>query len=333
MAVILACRYVAVMATVTILDDYQNVALSSADWSPVQDRYTVDVVTEHIGDVDVLVDRLAGTEVVVAMRERTPFPDSVLRRLPALRLLVTTGMKNAAIDLSAAGAQGVTVCGTVGTGNAVPELTFGLIIALTRNLAQEDAAVRTGGWQHTIGPGLAGSTLGIVGLGRLGIPVAQLAHAFGMAVIAWSPNLTQDRAEPHGVRAVGKAELFAAADVITIHIPLSETSRGIVGADDLARMKPTAYLINTSRGPLVDESALVDALRERRIAGAGLDVYDTEPLPVDHPLRSLANTLLLPHIGYVTTDNYRAWFGEVVEDIVAWTDGAPVRVLLPTAAG
>jgi phosphoglycerate dehydrogenase-like enzyme len=315
------------MPTVTILDDYQDVARSCADWSAVLERYTVEVITEPIGDVDVLVEQLAGSEVVVAMRERTPFPDSVLRRLPGLRLLVTTGMKNAAIDLEAARARGVTVCGTGGTGNAVPELTFGLIIALSRNFVQEDAAVRAGGWQHTIGPGLAGTTLGIIGLGRLGVPVAELGHAFGMTVTAWSPNLTQQRAEPHGVRAVGKEQLFAEADVITIHMPLSPASRGIVGADDLARMKPTAYLINTSRGPLVDEDALVAALRARRIAGAGLDVYDTEPLPVDHPLRSLPNTLLLPHIGYVTTDNYRAWYGEVVDDIVAWTDGAPVRVL------
>jgi phosphoglycerate dehydrogenase-like enzyme len=315
------------MPTVTILDDYQDVARSCADWSAVLERYTVEVITEPIGDVDVLVEQLAGSEVVVAMRERTPFPDSVLRRLPGLRLLVTTGMKNAAIDLEAARARGVTVCGTGGTGNAVPELTFGLIIALSRNFVQEDAAVRAGGWQHTIGPGLAGTTLGIIGLGRLGVPVAELGHAFGMTVTAWSPNLTQQRAEPHGVRAVGKEQLFAEADVITIHMPLSPASRGIVGADDLARMKPTAYLINTSRGPLVDEDALVAALRARRIAGAGLDVYDTEPLPVDHPLRSLPNTLLLPHIGYVTTDNYRAWYGEVVDDIVAWTDGAPIRVL------
>ena len=187
--------------------------------------------------------------------------------------------------------------------------------------------MRAGGWQHTIGPGLAGTTLGIVGLGRLGVPVATLAQAFAMSVIAWSPNLTPERANPHGVRAVSKEQLFAESDVITIHMPLSETSRSLIGAAELARMKPTAYLINTSRGPIVDETALVDALRERRIAGAGLDVFDTEPLPVDHPLRGLDNTLLLPHIGYVTTDNYRAWFGQVVEDIVAWSDGAPVRVL------
>ena len=315
------------MATVTILDDYQNVALASADWSAVRARYSVEVVTEHIADEASLVQRLAASEVIVAMRERTPFPARALAQLPALRLLVTTGMSNAAIDIAAAEQLGVTVCGTTGSGNAMPELTIGLIIALTRNFAQEDAAVRAGGWQHTIGPGLAGATLGVIGLGRLGTPVAALAQAFGMSVIAWSPHLTAERAQPHGVRAASKHDLFAKSDVITIHMPLSDASRGLVRAADLAVMKPTAYLVNTSRGPIVDEAALVDALRERRIAGAGLDVYDTEPLPVDHPLRSLPNTLLLPHIGYVTTDGYRTWFGQVVEDILAWTAGTPVRTL------
>jgi phosphoglycerate dehydrogenase-like enzyme len=285
------------------------------------------VITEHIADPADLVRRLAGSEVAVAMRERTPFPAEVLAGLPALRLLVTTGMKNAAIDVEAARTRGVLVCGTGGTGNAVPELTIGMIIALTRNFAAEDAGVRAGGWQHTIGPGLAGNTVGIVGLGRLGVPVAGLAQALGMRVIAWSPNLTPERAAEHGVRAVGKRELFAGADVVTIHLPLSDRSRGLVGTSELAAMKPTAYLINTSRGPIVDEGALVAALRERRIAGAGLDVYDVEPLPADHPLRALPNTLLLPHIGYVTTENYRAWFGDVVEDILAWDAGQPVRVL------
>jgi phosphoglycerate dehydrogenase-like enzyme len=315
------------VATVTILDDYQNVALASADWSAVQARYWVEVLNEHIADEALLVQRLAASEVIVAMRERTPFPARVLAQLPALRLLVTTGMSNAAIDIAAAEQQGVTVCGTTGSGNAMPELTIGLIIALTRNFAQEDAAVRAGGWQHTIGPGLAGATLGVLGLGRLGTPVAALAQAFGMSVIAWSPHLTAERAQPHGVRAVSKRDLFAESDVITIHMPLSDASRGLVQADDLALMRPTAYLINTSRGPIVDEVALIDALRGQRIAGAGLDVYDVEPLPVDHPLRSLPNTLLLPHIGYVTTDGYRTWFEQVVEDILAWTAGTPVRTL------
>jgi phosphoglycerate dehydrogenase-like enzyme len=312
---------------VTILDDYQDVALSSADWAPVRERFAVTAVTEHIDDEAELVRRLVDSEVVVAMRERTPFPAGLLAQLPALRLLVTTGAKNASIDVEAARAQGVVVCGTGGTGSAMPEITIGLMIALMRNFAREDAAMRAGGWQHTVGVGLAGHALGVIGLGRLGTPVARLAQAFDMSVIAWSPSLTQERAEPHGVRAVDKATLFAESDVITIHMPLSDRSRGLVGADDLARMKPTSYLINTSRGPIVDEGALIAALAGGRIAGAGLDVYDVEPLPVDHPLRSLPNTLLLPHLGYVTADNYRVWFQEVVEDILAWVDGSPVREL------
>lgn len=312
---------------VTILDDYQGVALGSADWAPVQNRFAVEVINEHIDDEAELVRRLGNSQVIVAMRERTPFPARVLAQLPGLQLLVTTGAKNAAIDVAAAKRHGVTVCGTTGTGSAMPEITIGMMIALMRNFAQEDAAVRAGGWQHTIGPGLAGRTLGVVGLGRLGVPVARLAQAFEMAVVAWSPHLTQERAEPYGVRAVDKRVLFSESDVVTIHMPLSEASRGLIGAADLALMKPTAYLVNTSRGPLVDEAALIAALREHRIAGAALDVYDVEPLPPDHPLRSLRNTLLLPHIGYVTTENYRVWFGQVVEDIVAWADGAPIREL------
>jgi phosphoglycerate dehydrogenase-like enzyme len=318
------------MAVVTILDDYQAVALASADWSEVQAANTIEVITDHIADESVLVRRLAQSEIVVAMRERTPFTADVLAGLPNLRLLVTTGMANASIDLDAAARHGIFVCGCPGSGNSMPELTIGMMVSLTRNFAQEDAAVRAGGWQHTIGPGLSGSTLGVVGLGRLGVPVATLAQAFGMTVIAWSPNLTQARADPHGVRAVDKRELFSTADVISIHMPLSDASHGLIGSADLALMKPSAYLINTSRGPIVDEGALIDVLREGRIAGAGLDVYDTEPLPVDHPLRSLRNTLLLPHIGYVTTDNYRTFYGHAVEDIVAFTAGTPIRVLSPT---
>jgi phosphoglycerate dehydrogenase-like enzyme len=293
----------------------------------VRERYRIHVVTEHIGEPDELVACLGDSAVVVAMRERTPFPAELLHRLPNLRLIVTTGMRNAAIDVEAARAQGITVCGTSGGSNAVPELTIGMIIALMRNFAQEDAAVRAGGWQHTIGPEAGGRTLGIVGLGRLGVPVARLAQALDMSVIAWSPHLTAERAAEHGVRAVTKAALFAESDVVTIHMPLVETTRGLITAIELNAMKPTAYLINTSRGPIVDEAALVAALRERRIAGAGLDVYDTEPLPAEHPLRSLPNTLLLPHIGYVATDTYRTWFGQIVENILAWSSGSPIRVI------
>jgi phosphoglycerate dehydrogenase-like enzyme len=315
------------LPVVTVLDDYQRVALTSADWLPVQRSHTVEVVDRHIADHSELVERLLASEIVVAMRERTPFPASLLGALPNLRLLITTGMANAVIDLGAAQAAGVTVCGTQGSGNAMPELTIGMMIALTRNFAQEDAAVRAGGWQHTIGPGLSGRTLGIVGLGRLGTPVATLGQALGMSVIAWSPHLTTQRAQAAGARSVSKAELFATSDVVSIHMPLAEVTRGIVGTAELAAMKPTAYLINTSRGPIVDETALIAALQHHRIAGAGLDVYDVEPLPPDHPLRGLRNTLLLPHIGYVTSDAYRTMYAHVVEDIVAWDAGHPVRVL------
>ena len=315
--------------TLTVLDDYQGVALTSADWGPVRESHDVVVLRDHLPDEDAVVAALEGSEVVVVMRERTPFPASTLARLPRLRLLVTTGMRNAALDVAAATTQGVTVSGTTGSSTAVPELTIGMMIALMRGFAPEDAAVRSGGWQHTIGPGLAGRTLGIVGLGRLGVPVARLAHAFGMQVIAWSPNLTPERARPHDVEAVTKAELFERSDVVTLHLPLSDRSRGLVGADDLARMRPTAYLVNTSRGPIVDEAALLEALQAGRIAGAALDVYEREPLPADDPWRSAPRTLLLPHIGYVTTDAYREWYGQVVEDVVAWRDGEPLRVITP----
>jgi phosphoglycerate dehydrogenase-like enzyme len=312
---------------ISVLDDYQRVALRMADWSTLENRFEVQVLTEHIDDSDELVARLRDSEVVVAMRERTPFPARLLARLPRLRLLVTTGMHNASIDLDAAREQGVTVCGTGGAGNAMPELTLGIMIALTRSFAAEDHAVRSGGWQHTIGPGLAGRTLGVVGLGRIGAPVARLAQAFGMDVIAWSPHLTDERAADAGARAVSKEELFSRADIVSIHLPLVPATRGLVGAAELARMQPSSYLVNTARGPIVDEDALVAALTENRIAGAGLDVYDVEPLPAEHPLRRLPNTLLLPHIGYVTTDAYRVFYSDAVEDIAAFFDGRPLRAL------
>jgi phosphoglycerate dehydrogenase-like enzyme len=311
---------------ITVLDDYQDVARTSADWSLLADC-DIDVLTSHIADVDELVARLADSEVVVAMRERTPFPASTLARLPKLELLVTTGARNASIDRAAAQANGVTVCGTGAAGNAMPELVIGMLIALARNFVAEDRAVRTGGWQHTIGPGLSGRTLGLVGLGRLGTKIAALAQAFGMDVVAWSPNLTAERAQAAGARAVGKRELFATADYVSVHLVLGDSTRGLIGADELQAMKPTAYFLNTSRGPIVDEAALLDVLKRKAIAGAGLDVYDTEPLPVDHPLRTTENTLLLPHIGYVTTEAYAAFYSGVVEDIVAFREGRPIRVL------
>jgi phosphoglycerate dehydrogenase-like enzyme len=312
----------------TVLDDYQHVALTSTDWSEVRKHYDVEVLDQHISDPDELVERLRDSEVVVAMRERTAFPAAVLGRLPNLKLLVTTGMMNKSIDLVAARAGRVTVTGTGGKGNSMPEITIGMMIALARNFVPEDRAVRAGGWQHTIGPGLADHTLGLVGLGRLGGRLVPLARAFGMDVIAWSPHLTPERAAQAGdVRAVSKAELFSESDYISVHMALADETVGLIGASDLARMRPSAYLINTSRGPIVDEEALISALTTGRIAGAALDVYDVEPLPVDHRLRKLPNTLLLPHIGYVTTEAYEVFYADAVEDILAFHDGEPIRVL------
>jgi phosphoglycerate dehydrogenase-like enzyme len=312
---------------ITILDDYQNVALRIADWSRLTDRYEIDAVTEHIADADQLVARLASSRVVVAMRERTAFPREILERLPDLKLLISTGMHNVAIDVDAARELGIVVSGTGGSEGAVPELVFGMMIALGRGFVAEDAAVHAGGWQHTIGPGLYGSTLGIVGLGRLGSQVATLARAFGMHVLAWSPNLTQERADQYGARSVGKRELFTASDFVTVHMPPAPGTIGIVGAEELGWMPPHAYLINTSRGPLVTEVALVDSLGQKRIAGAGLDVYDEEPLPADHPLRGLPNALLLPHIGYVTESAYAVFYADAIEDITSFEAGTPIRLM------
>ncbi|HVX08292.1 D-2-hydroxyacid dehydrogenase family protein [Humibacter sp.] len=310
----------------TVLDDYQRIALRSADWAPLRDTFDIDVVAEHL-EGDELLERIRATEVVVAMRERTAFPSELLERLPALRLLVTTGMRNASIDVDAARRRGVVVAGTGSAGNSVAELTIGMMIALTRNFVEEDASIRAGGWQHSIGPGLAGRTLGVLGLGRLGVPVARLAQAFDMRVIAWSRSLTSERAAEHGVTAVSREELFSLPDILTIHLPLTPGTRGLVGRDEFELMREDAYLVNTSRGPIVDESAMLEALRSGGIAGAALDVYDLEPLPADHPLRSAPHTLLLPHIGYVSTDNYRAFYGDAVDDVLAYLSGSPVRVL------
>lgn len=314
-------------ARVAVLDDYQGVALEYADWGPLDGRVSVEVFDRTIGDADELVRTLRPFDVVVGMRERTPFPASLLDQLPNLRLLVTTGPANASFDVAAAAARGVVVSGTGGLLHPTSELTWGLILALTRHIPEEDRAIRAGGWQSTIGPELAGRTLGVLGLGRLGQRVARVAHAFDMSVVAWSQNLTEETAAAHGATLVGRDELFATSDVVTVHLVLSERTRGLVGARELGMMRPTAYLVNTSRGPIVDEDALVDALRRGGIAGAGLDVFDREPLPADHPLRTLPNTVLTPHIGYVATDIYRIFFRDVVEDIAAWLDGSPVRVV------
>lgn len=315
------------MTRVVVLDDYQHAALEVADWSAVQERAAVEVLSEHIADPDELVRRLAGHEIVVAMRERTPFPAEVLERLPDLRLLVTTGRRNAAIDVEAARRLGVTVCGTRSDATATVEHTWALILGLCRNLVAESANVRSGGWQTTLGTGLHGKRLGVVGLGRLGTKVAEIGRAFGMEVVAWSANLTEERAAAAGARLVSFDELLSTSDVITVHLVLGDRTRGLVGARELDLMKDSAILVNTSRGPIVDTSALVTALEDGRIAGAAVDVFDVEPLPTDHPLRTAPRSLVTPHLGYVTRDGYRIFYGDVVEDIVAFLDGQPVRVL------
>lgn len=313
-----------------VLDDYQGVALESADWAPVLDRVQVDVFREHVSGEDALAARLAGYEIVVLMRERTPVGRALLERLPRLRLLVTTGMRNASLDVAAAAERGVTVCGTGGLATGTVELTWALILDLARSVSAENANLRVGGWQRTVGMDLAGARLGVLGLGRLGARVAQIGVAFGMEVSAWSQNLTAARADEVGVRLAGSIhELLSGADVVTIHLVLSDRTRGLIGADELALMKPSAYLVNTSRGPIVDETALVEALRAGRIAGAGLDVFDVEPLPPDHPFRALPHVLATPHLGYVTLGGYRVFYADVVEDIAAYLAGAPVRTLTP----
>jgi phosphoglycerate dehydrogenase-like enzyme len=312
---------------VAVLDDYQDVALRSADWSRLDGRAEVHVQHEHVADEAELVAALRDFEVVVAMRERTPFPRRVLDQLPQLRLLITTGPSNAAFDLEAARNNGVVVCGTGGAYPAPAELTWALIHALTRHIVEEDVALREGRWQTTLGTELSGRTLGIVGLGRLGRRVARVAHAFDMEVVAWSANLTREQAEEGGARLVGKDELFESSDIVTVHLQLSDRTEGLIGARELGLMRPTAYLVNTSRGPIVDESALVDALRSGSIAGAGLDVFDQEPLPADHPLRTAPHTVLTPHIGYVARDLYAIFYRDVVDDIDSWLSGTPVRVV------
>ncbi|WP_409465769.1 D-2-hydroxyacid dehydrogenase family protein [Amycolatopsis sp. GA6-003] len=310
---------------IAILDDYQNVALQCADWEPLGAE--IEVFTEPFSGPDDVVARLAGFDVVVAMRERTPFPAAVLDRLPALKLLVSTGRRNAAIDLDAAKRRGVVVSATGALASPTVEHAWALILAGARNLPAEFRSMRDGGWQVGLGMALRGKTLGLLGLGRLGSEVARIGQAFGMEPIAWSQNLTPERAAEHGVTAVSKEDLFARADVLSVHLVLSERTRGLVGAAEFAAMKPTALLVNTSRGPIVDEPALLDALRNKKIAAAALDVYDVEPLPADHPLRTLDNAILTPHIGYVSRETYEVFYGGAVEDIAAFQAGKPINVL------
>jgi phosphoglycerate dehydrogenase-like enzyme len=316
------------MPRCAILDDYQNVALTVTDWSKVKGDLDVKVFNEHLGGPENVIKALQGFEIVVAMRERTGFPRAVIEKLPALKLLITTGLRNASIDVAAAKERGVTVCGTPSTGNPTSGIAIGLMLELTRRIGYENARMKAGvPWQSTIGVDLDGLTLGVLGLGKLGTRTARIAKAFGMKVIAWSQNLTPEKCQEAGVDYVSKEDLFRRADFVTIHVILSQRTRGIVGAKELGLMKPSAYIINTSRGPIIDEAALLSVLREKKIAGAGLDVFDVEPLPTDHPSRKLDNVVLTPHLGYVSMQNYRAYFAGVVEDIRAFLDGKPVRVM------
>lgn len=317
------------MKRIAILDDYQNAALAMADWESLRPAVEVQAFHDTPATEDSVAERLREFEIVVAMRERTTFRRSLLERLPKLELLVTTGMRNASIDVKAAAERGIMVCGTNSLPHPTMELTWALILALSRSVPREDAGMRNGKWQTTLGIGLHGKVLGILGLGKLGSQVAAVGKAFQMEVIAWSENLTAEHANSLGVRRVDKAELFRRADFLTIHTILSKRTRGLVTSDDLGAMKPTSYLINTSRGPIVDERALISILEEGKIAGAGLDVYDQEPLPAGHALRRLKNVVLTPHLGYVTIENYRVYYGDAVEDVRAFLAGNPVRVVVP----
>ncbi len=310
-----------------ILDDYQDVALTMADWSVIADQVDLRVFSNYFSDQAALVQAIGDCEIVVMMRERTPFKAPLLAQLPKLKLLVTTGMRNASIDLAAAKAQGIVVCGTATYPEPPVEITWALILGLARQIVPENLAFRNNGpWQHTIGMDLAGQTLGLLGLGKLGSKVALIAQAFGMNVLAWSHNLTEERTQALGVQlAESKEQLLAQSDIVSIHLVLSDRTRGLLGTAELQHMRRTAYLINTSRAPIVDQAALITALEQGWIAGAGLDVFDQEPLPADHRLRSLPNVLATPHLGYVTHRNYRAYFGEALGDIQAFLTGTPIR--------
>jgi phosphoglycerate dehydrogenase-like enzyme len=315
----------------SILDDYQGVALSMADWSPVKNRAVEIAVERHaFADEDAVVRALADSELIAAMRERTAFPKSVVDRLPQMKLLITTGMRNASFDMAALKERGVTVCGTGGPGGGnedTAELAWGLILGAARRIAEDHQLMRQGGWQTRIGHRVAGKTLGLLGLGRLGSAVARVGLAFGMKAIAWSQNLTAEKAEAQGVERVEKDELFQRSDILSVHLVLSPRSRGIAGAREIGLMKPSAILVNTSRGPICDTEAIIAALKAGRLAYAGFDVYDKEPLPIDHPLRTAPNVILTPHIGYVTEENYCSSYPQIVENVVAFLDGKPVRVI------
>jgi len=317
----------------SILDDYQGIALDMADWSAVQGR-GVEIAVERypFADEDDVVRSLADSEIVCAMRERTAFPKRVVDRLPKLKLLITTGMRNASFDMSALKERGVTVCGTGGApgggGNEdTAELAWGLILGAARRIAEDHQLMRQGGWQTRIGHRVGGKTIGLLGLGRLGSAVARVGLAFGMKAIAWSQNLTAEKAAAQGVERVEKDELFRRSDILSVHLVLSDRSRGLVGQREIGLMKPSAILVNTSRGPICDTGAVIGALKTGRLAYAGFDVYDQEPLPINHPLRQAPNVILTPHIGYVTDENYRSSYPQIVENVIGFLDGKPVRVI------
>jgi len=311
-----------------ILDDYLNISLKLADWSKIEDRVDVTVFNQPFASPEAAVSALKDFEIILAMRERTPFPRAMFDQLPKLKLLITSGMRNAAIDLAAAKDKGVVVCGTNWPRDPTAALTMGMILELTRNIGRENARMHAGEYlQKHVGIEIDGKTLGVVGLGKLGAKVSTIAKTFGMNVIAWSPNLTAERCKEVGVTYATKEELFSTADIITIHMVLSDRSRGLVGAADLARMKPTSFIVNSARGPIIDEMALLETLKARKIAGAAVDVFSVEPLPVDHPFRKLDNLVLTPHLGYVTQETFIAHYTQMVEGIDGWFKGEPVRKL------
>ena len=317
------------MVRVAILDDYQSVALEVTDWSALDGRAEITAFHEHLPNEDAVADALVDFDVVVAMRERTAFPASLLRRLPRLQLLVTTGMRNSSIDMRAAAELGITVSGTDSVASSTVEHTWALILGWSRHIVEEAGNMSAGRWQTTLGNGLAGKTLGVVGLGRIGSAVAAVGNAFGMRVVAWSQNLTTERADAAGAELVGFHELLADSDVVTVHQVLSDRTRHLIGAAEIARMRPTALLVNTSRGPVIDSVAVASAVASGALAGAAVDVYDVEPPARDHPLRSTPGVLATPHLGYVTRGVYEVFYGQAVEDVVAFLDGSPVRQILP----
>jgi phosphoglycerate dehydrogenase-like enzyme len=312
---------------IAVLDDYQNVARDMADWSSIEANHQITFFNDIYEGFDGFAKRLEPFEIVCIMRERSPFKRDLIERLPNLKMVVTAGMRNAALDLDACKDRGIPVLGTGGSAQATPELAWGMMLSLARNIHIENARMREGSWITTLGTDMQGKTLGVLGLGRLGVKMSQIARAFDMNVIAWSQNLTDEKAAEAGVTRVGKEELFRQADFLTIHYKLGDRSRGLVGAAELGLMKPSAFLINTSRGPIVDTDALIATLTEGRIAGAGVDVYDSEPLAPDHPIRKCPRTILTPHLGYVTDGTYSAFYGEIVESIESWLAGNPIRVL------